>query len=61
MQASGIRLGTAAITTRGLRRDDMQRLAGWIADVLSRPGDEALATRVRAEVGELCRAHPIYA
>src|SRR5689334_6289817 len=60
MEASGIRLGTPAITTRGLTRAHMQRLAGWIADVLRKPADESLRARVRAEVGELARAHPIY-
>ena len=60
MEASGIRLGTPAITTRGLARGDMQRLAGWIADVLRKPADESLRARVRGEVGELARAHPIY-
>jgi glycine hydroxymethyltransferase len=60
MEASGIRLGTPAITTRGLGREHMQRLAGWIADVLAKPSDESLRTRVRGEVGELARAHPIY-
>ncbi len=60
MEASGIRLGTPAITTRGLERADMQRLAGWIADVLRHPDDVGLRTRVRGEVGELARAHPIY-
>ncbi|MCB9916315.1 MAG: serine hydroxymethyltransferase [Planctomycetes bacterium] len=61
MEASGVRLGTAAITTRGLGPDDMRRMAGWIADVLRAPGDEALAARVRGEVAETARAHPIYA
>jgi glycine hydroxymethyltransferase len=60
LEASGIRLGTPAITTRGLGRADMQLLARWIADVLARPGDESLRARVRGEVGELARAHPIY-
>jgi len=60
MEASGIRLGTPAITTRGLRREHMQLLGGWIADVLRQPADEALRARVRGEVGELARAHPIY-
>ncbi len=60
MQASGIRLGTAAVTTRGLRAEHMRRLGGWIADVLSRPGDEALAQRVRGEVAEVAGACPIY-
>ena len=60
MEASGIRLGTPAITTRGLRREHMRLIGGWIAEVLRRPGDAALRARVRGEVGELARAHPIY-
>ena len=60
MEASGIRLGTPAITTRGLRREHMQQLGIWIADVLRNPADAALRARVRGEVGELARAHPIY-
>jgi glycine hydroxymethyltransferase len=60
MKASGIRLGTAAITTRGLEEKHMLRLAGWIADVLDRPADAAVAQRVRREVGELCKEFPIY-
>jgi glycine hydroxymethyltransferase len=60
MEASGIRLGTAAITTRGLSREHMRRLAGWIADVLAKRGDEATARRVRAEVAEVATAFPIY-
>ena len=60
MQASGIRLGTAAITTRGLGTADMKTLGNWIADVLAHPKDAAVATRVRHEVAELVRRHPIY-
>jgi glycine hydroxymethyltransferase len=60
MEASGVRLGTAAVTTRGLDRDDMQRLGHWIADALEAPGNEAIAARIRGEVAELARAHPIY-
>jgi len=60
MQASGIRLGTAAITTRGLVTADMKTLGNWIADVLAHPKDAAVATRVRHEVAELVRRHPIY-
>ena len=60
MEASGIRLGSAAVTTRGLRADHMGRVAGWIADVLAGPGDESVRSRVRREVAELARAFPIY-
>jgi glycine hydroxymethyltransferase len=60
MEASGIRLGTAAVTTRGLGVEHMRALAGWIADVLERPADETLCARVRGEVAEVARAHPIY-
>ena len=59
-KASGIRLGTAAITTRGLKEEHMATLGRWIAAVLSAPTDESLKRRVRGEVGELTRAFPIY-
>ena len=60
MEASGIRLGSAAVTTRGLGPAEMRTLGGWIADVLARPSDESVAQRVRGEVGEMTRAFPIY-
>jgi glycine hydroxymethyltransferase len=60
MKASGIRLGAAAVTTRGLREEHMRVLGGWIADVLSQPTDASVASRVKGEVGELARAFPIY-
>jgi glycine hydroxymethyltransferase len=60
MEASGIRLGTAAITTRGLSRDDVRRMGGWIADVLAKPSDESVKKRVRGDVAAMTRAHPIY-
>ena len=61
MEASGIRLGTAAITTRGLDQSDMGSLGGWIAQVLRSPEDEAVVERVRGEVATLTAAKPIYA
>ncbi|MCA8980984.1 MAG: serine hydroxymethyltransferase [Planctomycetes bacterium] len=60
MEASGIRLGTAAVTTRGLREADMRLLGNWIGDVLSAPDDAQVAGRVKGEVAESARAHPIY-
>ena len=55
---SGIRLGTPALTSRGMDASDMKRVAGWIAEIVARPDDEALAGQVRGKVHELCRANP---
>ncbi|MCA9001695.1 MAG: serine hydroxymethyltransferase, partial [Planctomycetes bacterium] len=60
MEASGVRLGTAAITTRGLGQGEMKRLAGWVADVLEHPEDRTVLDRVRKEVAEVAAAFPIY-
>lgn len=57
---SGIRLGTPAITTRGLKEDHMQLLANWIDTALRNPEDETIKTKVRNEVTELCGKHPVY-
>ena len=50
---SGIRIGTASVTTRGMREPDMQRIGGWIADILSDLSNTALIEKVRAEVAAL--------
>lgn len=60
MEASGVRLGTAAITTRGLDEGDMKALGGWIAETLKSPEDEAVIGRVRGAVAELTGRKPIY-
>jgi glycine hydroxymethyltransferase len=57
---SGIRIGTPALTTRGMGVPEMQRIGAWIARVLERPGDEALAREVAAEVRELAEGYPLF-
>jgi len=57
---SGLRIGTPALTTRGMAEAEMERIAGWIASILDHPADEELMGKVRGEVGELCGAHGLY-
>jgi glycine hydroxymethyltransferase len=57
---SGIRVGTAAVTTRGLGPSEMKALAGWMDDALRRRSDAALLASIRAKVLDLCRAFPLY-
>ncbi|MGD9601284.1 MAG: serine hydroxymethyltransferase [Gammaproteobacteria bacterium] len=57
---SGIRVGTPAMTTRGCREDEARALAGWMCDVLDQIDDPAVIARVRGQVVELCRQHPVY-
>lgn len=58
---SGVRIGTAALTTRGMDEADMRTIGGWIADVLDAPEDEAVRDAVRGGVHELTAARPLYA
>jgi glycine hydroxymethyltransferase len=55
---SGIRLGTPAITTRGMGPGEMQTLAGFIERVIARPDDEGLLDRIACEAEEITRAFP---
>jgi len=50
---SGIRIGTASVTTRGMKEPEMQRIGTWIADILSDLSNTALTEKVRAEVAAL--------
>ena len=61
MRPGGIRIGTPALTTRGMGEVEMQAVGNWIADVLENVDDEATIGRVRAEVQSLCDRFPLYA
>jgi len=60
MTASGIRIGTPAVTTRGMKEPEMRRIGGWIAEVLQNLEDEAVLMRVRSEVERLTERFPLY-
>jgi len=60
MVASGIRLGTPAVTTRGMGEAEMDRIAEYISRVLAAPEDASVLARVKAEVETLCRKFPLY-
>ncbi|CKK57598.1 serine hydroxymethyltransferase [Neisseria meningitidis] len=57
---SGIRIGSAAMTTRGFNEADARVLANLVADVLSNPEDEANLAKVREQVTALCNKYPVY-
>jgi glycine hydroxymethyltransferase len=59
MDPSGIRLGSPALTTRGLREDEMRKVARWIVEALADPTDEARAGRIAAAVREFLRDFPV--
>ncbi|MBX3040992.1 MAG: serine hydroxymethyltransferase [Bdellovibrionaceae bacterium] len=57
---SGVRIGTPALTTRGMGPSEMKKIAGWIAQVLKDPENVSTKSRVREEVRSLCQQFPIY-
>ena len=57
---SGIRIGTPALTSRGMKTPEMKTIAGFIAKVLKTGGDEKVIGDVRAKVRKLCETFPIY-
>ena len=59
LDPSGIRIGTPALTTRGMGPDEMRRIGAWMLQALRSPEDAALHERIRGEVRELCAHFPV--
>lgn len=57
---SGVRIGTPALTTRGMGPSEMKVIAGWISQVLADPENAGLKSRIHGQVKELCQQFPIY-
>ena len=57
---SGLRIGTPALTSRGMKEAEMKRIAGWISEVLESPSNESRILRIRGEVLEFCHDFPLY-
>jgi glycine hydroxymethyltransferase len=60
LKASGIRIGTPALTTRGMRESEMRVIAGLISEALAEPESEAVQKSIRERVKEMCERFPIY-
>jgi glycine hydroxymethyltransferase len=61
MKPSGIRIGTPALTTRGMKETEMRQVGRWVAEALLQRSDAAVLTRIRRDVLGLCEAFPLYA
>ena len=61
LKPSGIRIGTPALTTRGMKEPEMRQVGHWIAEVLLHREDAAVLSKVRKQVLDLCEAFPLYA
>lgn len=57
---SGIRLGTPALTTRGMKEPEMRQIAKWIVEIIDNIENEEICERVRGEVTDLCKRFPLY-
>ena len=59
MDPSGIRIGTPALTTRGMGEPEMRRIGQWIHSALANAEDTELHARIRAEISEMCEGFPV--
>ena len=59
MDPSGIRIGTPALTTRGMGTEQMKQIGGWINAALSNPDDTAKLDSIRGEIKEMCQSFPV--
>ena len=61
LKPSGIRIGTPALTTRGMKQGEMKQIASWIVEALDKRNDEAVLEKIRNQVAELANQFPLYA
>jgi glycine hydroxymethyltransferase len=61
MKPSGVRIGTPAVTTRGMKEPEMRQIAHWIAEALHHRNDAAMLAKIRKQVFELAEEFPLYA
>jgi glycine hydroxymethyltransferase len=61
LKPSGIRIGSPALTTRGMKEGEMRRVGRWVADALLHRTDAAVLVRIKKDVFDLCEAFPLYA
>ena len=59
MDPSGVRIGTPALTTRGMGADQMKQIGAWIVEALSNSDDQALLTSIEGQVADLCQHFPV--
>jgi len=61
LKPSGIRIGSPAVTTRGMREAEMRQIGHWIAEALNQRNDAGVLRKIRKQVLDMCEAFPLYA